>query len=81
MTLETCSRKRFLEEMPVKDRPMKEGTENVGELSDCITGQLCKVGKRSGDRECCAAVQFQERTCQLTEKSLSPRHPSEECWG
>lgn len=57
---------------------MKEGIRECGELSDCITGQLCKVGEKEVGTESVVLQCNSKRTCQLTEKSLSPCHPSEE---
>lgn len=53
----------------------------MGELSRLHYRTAVQGGEREvGTEERCAAVQFQEGA-QLTEKSLSPCHPSEECWG
>lgn len=82
MTVETCSRKRFLGGNAYQGQTYDGGNQRRWESFQIALQYICaRWGRGGGDRERCAAVQFQERTCQLTGKSLSPRHPSEESWG
>lgn len=64
-----------MEEMLAKDKRREE--ETVGRRQHAVLTSVLEIGR---GRESHTAGQFQEWFAQVTGKSLSPRHLSEESW-